>query len=132
VIEKYKVTISYTAPTPVPANTGGYLVINHPWPGMMRTVYGNDDRFCKTYWEHIPPQAGKYMYFAGDGALLCLKLDRAKSCAAICALWRLVRKSLEILRLWKIARCSIDCAKILSSAMFLKRLLQNLLWKPFS
>jgi acetyl-CoA synthetase len=54
--------------TAVPANTGGYLVVNHPWPGMMRTVYGDDDRFRKTYWEHIPPQDGKYVYFAGDGA----------------------------------------------------------------
>jgi acetyl-CoA synthetase len=53
---------------PVPANSGGYLVVNHPWPGMMRTVYGEPDRFRKTYWEHIPPKNGKYIYFAGDGA----------------------------------------------------------------
>jgi acetyl-CoA synthetase len=53
---------------PVPANGGGYLVVNHPWPGMMRTVYGEPDRFRKTYWEHIPPKDGKYIYFAGDGA----------------------------------------------------------------
>jgi acetyl-CoA synthetase len=53
---------------PAPANSGGYLVINHPWPGMMRTVYGDPDRFRQTYWEHIPPQDGKYVYFAGDGA----------------------------------------------------------------
>ncbi len=52
----------------VPANEGGYLVVRHPWPGMMRTVYGDPDRFRKTYWEHIPPQDGKYVYFAGDGA----------------------------------------------------------------
>ncbi|MDP8964739.1 MAG: acetate--CoA ligase [Cyanobacteriota bacterium] len=49
-------------------NEGGYLVIRHPWPGMMRTVYGDPDRFRRTYWEHIPPQDGKYVYFAGDGA----------------------------------------------------------------
>lgn len=52
----------------VPANEGGYLVVRHPWPGMMRTVYGDPDRFRRTYWEHIPPQNGKYVYFAGDGA----------------------------------------------------------------
>jgi acetyl-CoA synthetase len=52
----------------VPANEGGYLAIKHPWPGMMRTVYGDPDRFRRTYWEHIPPQDGQYLYFAGDGA----------------------------------------------------------------
>ena len=49
-------------------NEGGYLVIKHPWPSMMRTVYKNDARFRSTYWEHIPPQDGQYFYFAGDGA----------------------------------------------------------------
>jgi acetyl-CoA synthetase len=49
-------------------NQGGYLVITHPWPGMMRTVYGDPDRFRRSYWEHIPPKDGKYVYFAGDGA----------------------------------------------------------------
>jgi acetyl-CoA synthetase len=53
---------------PVGENQGGYLVIKHPWPGMMRTVYGDDDRFRRTYWEHIPPKDGQYLYFAGDGA----------------------------------------------------------------
>lgn len=53
---------------PVGDNQGGYLVIKHPWPGMMRTVYGNPDRFRRTYWEHIPPKDGQYLYFAGDGA----------------------------------------------------------------
>ncbi|MEL7053535.1 MAG: acetate--CoA ligase [Cyanobacteria bacterium J06588_5] len=53
---------------PVGANEGGYLVVKHPWPSMMRTVYGNDERFRTTYWEHIPPKDGKYLYFAGDGA----------------------------------------------------------------
>lgn len=52
----------------VPTNEGGYLVVRHPWPGMMRTVYGDPERFRRTYWEHIPPQDGKYVYFAGDGA----------------------------------------------------------------
>ncbi len=49
-------------------NSGGYLVIKHPWPGMMRTLYGDPDRFRRTYWEHIPPKDGQYFYFAGDGA----------------------------------------------------------------
>jgi len=49
-------------------NEGGYLIVRHPWPGMMRTVYGDPDRFRKNYWEHIPPKDGNYVYFAGDGA----------------------------------------------------------------
>lgn len=49
-------------------NEGGYLVVKHPWPSMMRTVYGDDDRFRRTYWEHIAPKEGQYLYFAGDGA----------------------------------------------------------------
>ena len=49
-------------------NQGGYLVVKHPWPGMMRTVYGDPDRFRRTYWEHITPKDGQYVYFAGDGA----------------------------------------------------------------
>jgi len=53
---------------PVPPNEGGYLIVKHPWPSMMRTVYGNDERFRRTYWEHIPPKDGHYVYFAGDGA----------------------------------------------------------------
>lgn len=53
---------------PVGDNEGGYLVVKHPWPGMMRTVYGDPDRFRNTYWEHIAPKDGQYLYFAGDGA----------------------------------------------------------------
>ncbi|MFN3680056.1 acetate--CoA ligase [Thermosynechococcus sp.] len=53
---------------PVGVNEGGYLVIRHPWPGMMRTLYGDPERFRRTYWEHIPPRDGQYVYFAGDGA----------------------------------------------------------------
>ncbi|PSB25849.1 acetate--CoA ligase [Stenomitos frigidus] len=52
----------------VGANEGGYLAVRYPWPGMMRTIYGDPDRFRRTYWEHIPPQDGQYIYFAGDGA----------------------------------------------------------------
>lgn len=53
---------------PAGDNEGGYLVVKQPWPGMMRTVYGNPERFRSTYWEHIAPVDGKYLYFAGDGA----------------------------------------------------------------
>ncbi|CAM3731496.1 acetate--CoA ligase [Deinococcus frigens] len=42
---------------------GGLLVIKRPWPSMLRTVYGDDERYCKTYWGEIP-----HVYFAGDGA----------------------------------------------------------------
>lgn len=49
-------------------NQGGYLTIKYPWPGMMRTLYGDPERFRRTYWEHIPPKDGNYFYFAGDGA----------------------------------------------------------------
>lgn len=53
---------------PVGEGEGGYLVVKHPWPSMMRTVFGDDDRFRRTYWEHIAPKDGQYFYFAGDGA----------------------------------------------------------------
>lgn len=49
-------------------NEGGYLVIRHPWPGMMRTIHGDPDRFRRTYWEYISPKDEQYVYFAGDGA----------------------------------------------------------------
>lgn len=52
---------------PVADGEGGYLVVKHPWPSMMRTVYGNDERYRRTYWEHIAPIDGEYLYFAGDG-----------------------------------------------------------------
>ncbi|GGN39465.1 acetate--CoA ligase [Deinococcus daejeonensis] len=42
---------------------GGLLVIKRPWPSMLRTVYGDDDRYRKTYWGEIDG-----VYFAGDGA----------------------------------------------------------------
>ena len=52
----------------VDVDEGGYLVIKHPWPGMMRTVHGNPKRFRENYWEYIKPADGSYIYFAGDGA----------------------------------------------------------------
>ncbi|ELP55943.1 acetate--CoA ligase [Microcystis aeruginosa TAIHU98] len=53
---------------PTHANEGGYLVVKYPWPGMLRTVYKNPDRFRNTYWEQIAPKDGQYLYFAGDGS----------------------------------------------------------------
>lgn len=44
-------------------NEGGYLVIKKPWPGQMRTVYGDHERFRQTYFTQYPPY-----YFTGDGA----------------------------------------------------------------
>ncbi len=52
----------------VEAGEGGYLVVRRPWPGMMRTVHGNPQRFRESYWEYIKPVDGKHIYFAGDGA----------------------------------------------------------------
>jgi acetyl-CoA synthetase len=48
--------------------SGGYLVIKHPWPGMMRTLYNDPERFRRTYWEYLHPKDGEFVYFAGDGA----------------------------------------------------------------
>ncbi|OYN84581.1 acetate--CoA ligase [Parenemella sanctibonifatiensis] len=48
---------------PVGADEQGYLVITQPWPAMLRTLWGDDQRYQDTYWSRFP---GKY--FAGDGA----------------------------------------------------------------
>ncbi len=44
---------------------GGFLTITQPWPGMLRTIYGDDARYRETYWSRFPGR-----YFAGDGAKL--------------------------------------------------------------
>ena len=49
-------------------NEGGYLIIKKPWPGMMRTIHGNSDRYIDSYWNYITFRDEKYVYFAGDGA----------------------------------------------------------------
>ncbi|HEX9103016.1 MAG TPA: acetate--CoA ligase [Polyangia bacterium] len=51
----------------VAANAGGYLVVRRPWPSMLRTVWGDPDRYVKTYFSEIFVD-GKPLYFAGDGA----------------------------------------------------------------
>ena len=50
---------------PVAHGVGGYLVLTEPWPAMLRTIWGDDQRFRDTYWSRFPGQ-----YFAGDGAKL--------------------------------------------------------------
>jgi acetyl-CoA synthetase len=52
----------------VGVDEGGYLAIRRPWPGMLRTVHGDPERFLSSYWQHIRPADGSYIYFAGDGA----------------------------------------------------------------
>ena len=42
---------------------GGYLAITSPWPGMLRTIWGDDERYQKVYWSRWPG-----IYFPGDGA----------------------------------------------------------------
>jgi acetyl-CoA synthetase len=50
---------------PVPNGSGGYLVLTEPWPSMLRTLWGDDQRFKDTYWSRFKDQG---YYFAGDGA----------------------------------------------------------------
>ncbi len=44
---------------------GGYLTLTRPWPGMLRGIWGDPDRYQDTYWSRFPGR-----YFAGDGAKL--------------------------------------------------------------
>jgi acetyl-CoA synthetase len=48
---------------PVPNGGGGYLVLTEPWPAMLRGIWGDDERYKKTYWSRF-----ENVYFAGDGA----------------------------------------------------------------
>jgi acetyl-CoA synthetase len=48
---------------PVPRNQGGFLVIRRPWPAMLRTIYGDDERYRQQYWSQVP-----HCYFTADGA----------------------------------------------------------------
>jgi acetyl-CoA synthetase len=47
----------------LPANQGGLLVIRQPWPAMLRTLYGDDERYRQQYWGQVP-----HCYFTADGA----------------------------------------------------------------
>ena len=51
--------------TPVADGHGGYLILDEPWPAMLRGVWGEDERYKETYWSRF-----KGIYFAGDGAKL--------------------------------------------------------------
>ena len=51
---------------PVPPGGGGYLTLQRPWPSMLRTLWGDDERYRETYWSRF----GTEIYFAGDGAKL--------------------------------------------------------------
>jgi acetyl-CoA synthetase len=51
--------------TEVPPGGGGYLVLDQPWPAMLRGIWGDDERFKETYWSRFADQG---YYFAGDGA----------------------------------------------------------------
>jgi len=48
---------------PVPEGSGGYLIIKKPWPAMLRTIWGDPDRYVRQYWSDIPG-----VYFTSDGA----------------------------------------------------------------
>ncbi|MSU79392.1 MAG: acetate--CoA ligase [Gemmataceae bacterium] len=48
---------------PVPVNQGGFLIVRKPWPSMMRTIYGDDERYREAYWSQVP-----HVYFTADGA----------------------------------------------------------------
>jgi len=48
---------------PVPDGQGGLLVIQKPWPAMLRTIYGDDERYKQQYWSQVP-----HVYFTADGA----------------------------------------------------------------
>ena len=50
---------------PVPNGHGGYLILDQPWPGMLRGVWGEAERYRETYWSRFDG-----IYFAGDGAKL--------------------------------------------------------------
>jgi acetyl-CoA synthetase len=49
----------------VPNGSGGYLVLTRPWPAMLRTIWGDDQRYVDTYWSRYKDRG---YYFAGDGA----------------------------------------------------------------
>ena len=50
----------------VPRNSGGKLVVTQPWPSMLRTLWGDDERYKKAYFSEFPTHP--HYYFTGDGA----------------------------------------------------------------
>jgi acetyl-CoA synthetase len=59
----YEIKVVRRDGTPCAANEGGFLAITRPWPSMLRTIFGDHERFTKTYFGEI-----EHVYFAGDGA----------------------------------------------------------------
>ncbi len=58
-------TVADESGTPVGNGEGGYLVLDKPWPSMLRGIWGDEDRYRETYWSKFAEQG---YYFAGDGA----------------------------------------------------------------
>jgi len=60
--------------SPIGAGEAGYLIVNKPWPGMLRTLYNNDDRFINEYWREYSnvdsDDSADWVYFPEDGAKL--------------------------------------------------------------
>ncbi|QLD86062.1 acetate--CoA ligase [Natronomonas halophila] len=55
--------------TEVAPGEAGYVTVNKPWPGMLRTLYKNDERFIDEYWDaYSDPDADEWVYFPEDGA----------------------------------------------------------------
>ncbi len=54
---------------PVDAGQAGYLTVHRPWPGMARTIFGDDQRFIEEYWQqYSDPDDDRWVYYTGDGA----------------------------------------------------------------
>ncbi|ADD06719.1 acyl-CoA synthetase [Natrialba magadii ATCC 43099] len=53
----------------VDAGQAGYVTVDKPWPGMLRTLYNNDERFINEYWrEYSDEETDEWVYFPEDGA----------------------------------------------------------------
>ena len=58
-----------TAGDEISPGEAGYVTVNRPWPGMLRTLYRNDERFIDEYWKkYSDPKADEWVYFPEDGA----------------------------------------------------------------
>ncbi|WP_049895485.1 acetate--CoA ligase [Halopiger xanaduensis] len=62
-------TVVDAAGEEIEAGEAGYVTVDKPWPGMLRTLYENDDRFIEEYWtEYSDEAADEWVYFPEDGA----------------------------------------------------------------
>ncbi|WP_297475824.1 acetate--CoA ligase [Thermococcus sp.] len=56
--------------TPAKPNERGYLVIKKPWPGMLLGIWGDDERYIRTYWQRFSkPDEGVWIYYPADYAM---------------------------------------------------------------